>query len=153
MTPALPDGQSRAARMRQAFDASLAVPPVSADRDAESVLTVRVAGDPYAMRLREIAAIAGGLTVTAVPSSAPGLLGLAGMRGNIVPVFSLAALLGYSEPANPPLWMVLSAGAEPVGLAFDVFERYVLVPQAALRACSPGSVMRGLPRSSPRAAS
>jgi chemotaxis signal transduction protein len=63
-----------------------------------------------------------------------GLLGLAGIRGELVPVYSLAALLGYQTPSRTPRWLALCDGAQTFGLAFDDFERHLNVPAAGMAA-------------------
>ena len=56
----------------------------------------------------------------------PELLGLAGSRGALVPVYDLGALLGYPRDGSRR-WLVTTAGAVVVGLAFDRFEAHVRV--------------------------
>jgi purine-binding chemotaxis protein CheW len=128
-----PQSTNRADLMRRAFDAAFALPPAVDDRTSVSVLTLRVGGEPLAFRLADIAAIVSDRAIVPVPSTAAGLLGLAGIRGDIVPVFSLASILGLPTPDAPPTWMVLTVGAEPVALAFDTFEEYLVLPAGALR--------------------
>ena len=81
--------ENKAAALRQAFDLSFALPPPPASPEVEDLLTIRVAGNPYAIRLRDIAGMVAGRKVVPVPSVTLDLLGLAGMRGGVVPVFGL----------------------------------------------------------------
>lgn len=67
-----------------------------------------------------------------VPAETPGLLGLAGVRGGVVPVFSLAELLGHAATATAPPWMVICGVDDPIGLAFDELDRHVRVVAAAI---------------------
>ena len=48
---------NKAAQLRQAFDRTFALPPSGVSPEAEDLLTIRVAGDPYAIRLLDIAEI------------------------------------------------------------------------------------------------
>jgi purine-binding chemotaxis protein CheW len=59
--------------------------------------------------------------IVPVPSPLPELLGLAGFRGSVVPVYDLRLLLGHPQ-SEPPRWLVLAAGPEVVALAFEGFE-------------------------------
>jgi chemotaxis signal transduction protein len=120
-----------AAALRSAFDESFAVAAGSKLERLEGLLAIRVGGDPYVLRLSQITGLYADLKVVAVPSPVAQLLGIAGLRGMIFPVYDLAALLRYA-PAPSPRWMVLAGGSQPVGLAFEGFDAHVQVPEASL---------------------
>jgi chemotaxis signal transduction protein len=122
----------RAAALRRAFDDSFATPPPQGSHELEDLLRIRIAGDPYAIRLRDIAGIVAGRKVVPVPGGTPDLLGSAGIRGGIVPVFALGLLLGYGQTADAPSWMVLCGPDEPIALAFAEFEGYARLPQSQI---------------------
>jgi chemotaxis signal transduction protein len=121
----------RAARLRDAFDGGFALPPQVEVVESDDFLLLRAAGAPYAMRVAEIAGIAARKTVVPVPSGRPELLGLAGIRGALVCVYSLSRLLGQAG-AEQAVWLALLAldDAEPVALAFDELEGFLRVPRA-----------------------
>ena len=123
-----------AAQLRQAFDRTFALPPSGAPPETEDLLTIRVAGDPYAIRLVDIAEIITERRVVSVPTVTPDLLGLAGIRGGIVPVFSLSSILGYASDFGSPRWMIICGSEEPIALAFSDFEGYLRLPASALHA-------------------
>jgi len=123
-----------AAQLRQAFDRTFALPPSVASPEAEDLLTIRVAGDPYAIRLLDIAEIVTERSVVSVPTVTPDLLGLAGIRGGIVPVFSLSSILGYAPDSGSPRWMIICGSEEPIALAFSDFDGYLRLPASALHA-------------------
>ena len=125
---------NKAAQLRQAFDRTFASPPSLASPEVEDLLTIRVAGDPYAIRLLDIAEIVTERKVVSVPSVTPDLLGLAGIRGGIVPAFGLSSLLGYGPDPESPRWMILCGSEEPIALAFSQFEGYLRLPTSALHA-------------------
>jgi purine-binding chemotaxis protein CheW len=124
--------ERRAYVLREAFDRSFAAPPVQETEELDDLLAVRVGGDRYAIRLRDIRGIIARLTIVAVPAGAPGLLGVAGIRGDIVPVFSLSLLLGYGDDPEPPAWTVLCNPEQPLGLAFAELEGYLRLPKSAV---------------------
>jgi chemotaxis signal transduction protein len=130
----IPDVQSKAAELRQAFDLSFALPPPQASQEVEDLLTIRVAGDPYAIRLRDIAGMVAGRRVVPVPAVTLDLLGLAGIRGGLVSVFGLASILGYGQAPGSPRWMILCGAEEPIALAFSDFEGYLRLPKSSLHA-------------------
>src|ERR1017187_1115486 len=126
--------QNKAAEFRQAFDLSFALPPPQASQEVEDLLTIRVAGDPYAIRLRDIAGMVAGRRVVPVPAVTLDLLGLASIRGGVVPVFGLASILGYGQAPGSPRWMILCEAEESIALAFSDFEGYLRLPKSSLHA-------------------
>lgn len=116
----------RVEALREAFDRSFAQPPVLETVRTEDWLAIRVAGNPYALRVAEIAGLFADRVVVPVPSAVPELLGVSGLRGAVVPVYDLAVLLGC--PAQvAPRWLVLARAREPVALAFDAMEAQLTV--------------------------
>ncbi len=110
----------RAEELRVAFDRSFVEAAHFEAVTTADFLLVHVGGDPYALRLAEIAGLYADKKVTALPSRVSELRGVAGFRGAMVPVYDLATMLRYA-PASAPRWIVLSAEA-PVGFAFDAFD-------------------------------
>ena len=130
----IPVVESKAAELRQAFDLSFALPPPQASQEFEDLLAIRVAGDPYAIRLGDIAGIVAGRRVIPVPAVTLDLLGLAGIRGDVVSVFGLASILGYGQAPGSPRWMILCGAEEPIALAFSDFEGYLRLSKSSLHA-------------------
>jgi chemotaxis signal transduction protein len=118
--------------LRQRFDLAFAAPPVERDRGFEPLLAVRIGAAAYALRVPEIAGFAAARKIVPLPSRIAGMLGLAGLRGVVVPVFSLAAWIGYSGGEDPPRWFALCGGADPIALAFADFDGYLELPRSAL---------------------
>jgi purine-binding chemotaxis protein CheW len=122
---------SRAALLRREFDRSFAEAPQLEAERTEDLLAIRVGGDPYALRLSEVAGLFADRRVTPLPSPLPELLGLAGFRGALVPVYDLGSLLGYHR-AEAPRWLVSIAGGASAALAFERFEAQLRFPRAAI---------------------
>lgn len=120
-----------AATLRRHFDEAFAVPALSITEPLEDLLAIRVGSDPYALRLSEIAGLHVGVKIVPVPSPVPQLLGIVGIRGMMVPIYDLAALLRYPPEANSR-WFVLARAPQPVGFAFETFESHLQVSQASL---------------------
>ena len=121
------------AEMRNAFDQTYALPlSASETAQSENLLVFRLAGDPYAIRTREIKGLASDRKIIALPTSIPELLGLAGIRGELVPVYSLAALLGYMRDANQPRWLALCGEEKPIGISFNHLDGYIRFPSAQI---------------------
>lgn len=121
----------RAAELREAFDHGFAQERRPDLTVMQSLLAFSLGGEPYAMRLSEIANVVSGRKITPVPDAAAGLLGFAGLRGAIMPVYDLHVLLGRA-PCETPRWLALAAAA-PVMLAFQTFDGHLRVtPDAVL---------------------
>jgi chemotaxis signal transduction protein len=125
--------------LRAGFDRVFAAAPVL-ERAAEvALLALRVGAEPVAVRVLEAAGLVAAPPICAVPSRRPELLGVAGLHGAIVPVYSAARLLGRPDQGDAPRWLVLAAagGDERVALAFSALDGHLRVPAAAL-AATPG---------------
>jgi purine-binding chemotaxis protein CheW len=112
--------------LRDAFDRSFAEPPRAGQDRYDHVLAIRVAGEPYAVRLHDVAGLHVGWPVTPLPGPSPELLGIAAFQGSLVPVYDLSALLGRTGPGTYR-WIVLTAGTGPVAFAFDGLDGHLRV--------------------------
>jgi chemotaxis signal transduction protein len=132
MTTSDASAAGRADELRRAFDRSFAEPPSEHVARFEDFLAITVGGDAFAIRLGEVAGLFADKAITPVPSAVAELVGVAGFRGAIVPVYDLRALLGY-RTSEPSRWLVLvAAKGAPVALAFDHFEGQLRVPPEAV---------------------
>ena len=153
--------QERLLELRQSFDRAFSEPQLEQRADATiELLVIRVGRDPYAVRLAEIAALEADRSITSVPSDHPELLGVAGVRGVLVAVFDLAALLGAPRAADLSAgaqahqparslaaaqapqsahglrWLVLAKGG-PIAFAFSAFDGQLSVSRAAFASAEP----------------
>ena len=124
-SPQQPGGRAHARRVRS----RLRVAPALPGRGGARLLGIRVGGDPFALALDGVLAVHVDRKIVPVPSGAPTLIGIASFRGALAPVHDLRLLLGY--PARMATrWLVLVAGATPIGLAFDAFDGQLDAPSA-----------------------
>ena len=139
----LPPVSSGVVELRNAFDRERAAPfSSSASKQSEDLLALRVCRDAYALRVSEICGLITGRKIVAFPTPIPELLGVTGIRGALVPVYSLAALLGYPAEAEGTRWLVLCGAEEPVALAFGDFEGYLRVALTSLHGVEQKDVPR-----------
>jgi purine-binding chemotaxis protein CheW len=89
------------------------------ERDDDDVLLVRVAGEIRALAAGEVVEIVRPRAWTRVPNGPASLLGLTNLRGRVMPVVSLAGLLGRGEAAATPAQRMVVVGADPVGFLVD----------------------------------
>jgi chemotaxis signal transduction protein len=135
---------SRAAKLRLAFDQAFAAPIRLDGKSREQLLAVRVAGQALAIRLSEISGLHVDKKITPVPGGHATLLGVAGFRGAIVPVYDLRTILGHPG-GERPRWLVIAA-ASSVALAFDGFDGQLRVPRDAIVPQAAGPEVRGYAR-------
>ena len=121
----------RAGDLRLAFDRSFAQPVAVDSVPLDALLVVLVGADRYALRLSEIAGLFVDRKITPLPSAVPELLGVAGFRGTMLPVYDLGLLLGHA-PAGTTRRGVVIAAALPIALAFDEAGAHLRVPRDAI---------------------
>lgn len=132
------DDNTRALELREAFDRSFSEPTAERDLVFEDFLRLDIEGQAFAFRLEELSSVQADRVVVGAESEVCEFLGLLGLRGTLVPVYDLHTLLGKAA-ARAPRWLVISRGADPVGLAFDSFQGHLRRPRDAARIQLSGS--------------
>lgn len=126
------DWSVRASDLRRDFDATFAKTPLDIAVATHDFLMIRVSGEPFAMRVRDVGRVGrvtGTSQILAVPTRRATVLGVIAIRGVVVAVHSLASLLGHLSKDSPK-WIAIAAGAETTGLAFDELEKFVRIHDA-----------------------
>ena len=126
MTGAMSQISERVATLRHEFDAGFGRPPAADAVAMVDLLAIRLGPQEFALRLSEIAGLHAGKTIAPVPGGGIALLGIAGFRGAIVPVYDLRKLVTHSA-SDHARWLVVAADV-PIAFAFDGFERQLRVP-------------------------
>lgn len=119
---------SHADMLRQNFDRGFAKPRHAAAVAVEDFLALRLEAEPHALSLSEITGLFLDKKTIPIPGQTGALRGIAGFRGIVVPVYDLAALMGY-KPAATPRWLVRTAQA---AFAFDGLDGHLRVPAAEI---------------------
>src|ERR1019366_4473035 len=114
-------GMDGLAALRSAFDGTFVAPPRSR-QERYPVIQIRLGGEVFAVRAAHIAGLVKSRKIVPLPSRIPELLGVSALRGSLIPVYDLAALLGIPPAVSGPSWLMLAPGETPIGLAFDGFE-------------------------------
>lgn len=96
------------------------------DTAVYQLLLLEVAGRRLAIDILHVAEVAKGPAITFVPHTPAFHLGIASVRGTLLPIVSLAHVLGLSPPsaqrgpcASPVHRVIVLRGAAPIGLAVD----------------------------------
>jgi chemotaxis signal transduction protein len=120
----------RLVELRRDFDRSFVAAPRAKESAEHELLAIRIGNERYALRLSDIAGLFVDKKIVRVPGGGRALLGMAGFRGALVPVYGLRSLLGIAA-AGAPRWLVIAATA-PVGFSFEGFEGQLRVAAAAV---------------------
>jgi purine-binding chemotaxis protein CheW len=106
--------------------AAAADPLVAGDEDlaSENLLIFQLAGEAFALRLASVAEIIRLPDLAHMPLVPPSLLGLANLRGTVLPVISLRALLQLPGiEANEQTRVIVMRGDAAVGFVVDRVDR------------------------------
>ena len=124
--------ESPVERMRREFDATFAEAVDLRRDDTIDLLTLAVDERRVAVPVGDLAGVQLCPPLTALPGADSRLLGIAGVRGLLVLVYDLGALLGQGK-TRPRRFLALRGPDGTTGVAFDALESYLRVPRAALR--------------------
>ncbi len=115
--------EQRTAAVRVAFDDTFAEKPVEVRPERIAWIALRIEGVPYAIASRDTRGLVKLDRVVPIPSRASALRGVIGMRGAIVPVFDLGAVLGRRASGGMELrWAVLEGRESPIAFGFGTLE-------------------------------
>jgi purine-binding chemotaxis protein CheW len=116
----------------------------------ERFLTLRAGGQLYAVPAEQVAEVIRLPLIARVPQAPKGLLGLANLRGNVLPVASLQGLLGgEATTTDAATRAIVLDGAAPVALAVDAVEALVTIDAGQIEtrqaelAAKPGEILKG----------
>lgn len=113
----------RAQDLRGAFDAAFAQASQTGTRAERDLLAIALGNGLFAFELGDVAGIYSNKKIVRIPSNAAGLLGIAGFRGSILPVYDLSVLIGLA-PLEKPRWLAIAAKVG-IAVAFDAFDGYL----------------------------
>ena len=125
MTDTTRPSSATAQGMRRAFDESFAAPAVAPPTDLQDYLAIRVGNGHYALKTSDLSALGVSRTVVALPTSVPALMGIAGVQGQLVPVYRLGQLLGHEADPQERWWLAIVGLEQPMGLAIEELEGHL----------------------------
>jgi purine-binding chemotaxis protein CheW len=86
---------------------------------AETCVRVRVGAEEFALPVRHVPEVAELGDVTPVPGAPPQVMGIRNLRGEVLPVFDLAAGLGIAGSGEPQRLVLADVGGRRCALAVD----------------------------------
>jgi len=134
------DVELKFGELKRSFDLTFQQPLVERGQELVHLLIVRIDDARFALKVADLAGLARAQTVVPIPGAASGLLGLAGLKGWMIAVYSLAAMIGCPEKSTGQnRWMVLCRSEKEIALAFTAVTGTMMVPRAELSPASPGA--------------
>jgi len=121
---------TRVRELAEAFDRSFAEPARKIELGGANALAIRVAQASFILPLDAVAFVARAPRIVSLPNGSSSQLGIAGIRGSLVTVFSLATLLGQ-DGASEPGWIATLAATRGLAIAFDELEGQVTLAAGA----------------------
>ena len=130
MTDSRRPRSATAQELRWAFDESFAAPAVAPPADLEDYLAIRVGNGHYALKTSELSGLEVSRKVVALPTSAMSLMGIAGVQGQLVPIYRLGQILGHDADPQDRWWLAMVGVDQPMGLAIEELEGHIRAAQA-----------------------
>lgn len=124
--------------LRASFDQAFAEPIARRHSLPINLLAVRVGGEHLALRIDDLAGISLDRKCIALAGSIPQLAGVAGMRGKLLAVYRLGALLDCEGKAGSEPWIAQCREDPSVGLSFDELESHIRADPTGLHTVVPG---------------
>jgi len=111
---------NRVEQLRRLFDESFREQPTELQARAESRLLLNLGERSLSLPLSQVAEVLRSRTIVPLPGAPTELLGLIGLRGQLLPVYQLADLIGHPAPQTAArLWILVVTQPELVGLAVE----------------------------------
>lgn len=136
---------TRIEELRREFDQAFALPPAELAARPVNILAIRLAGNPYGLRLAELSGLQLRRKIVPLPGRGGEFLGIAGVRGKAVPVYGLARLLGLTEDTEQDRWLAIRGVEEPVAVAFAEFTAHHTVDPSELRPAEGAGAQGAIP--------
>jgi purine-binding chemotaxis protein CheW len=104
-----------------------------------AVVVLPVRDDLYAVPIVAVREVVTRPRVRAVPGMPPSVVGLFNLRGEVLPLFDAAVLIGTGRIVDPPYGVVLAMAGGSVGLAVTGPPRAEVLDEAAGPSDAPGT--------------
>ncbi|MBS2033467.1 chemotaxis protein CheW [bacterium] len=112
---------NRLEELRRQFDEGFRYPPRDGEREIRDRLLLQSGSRWLSLPLNQVTEVLRCPLMTPLPGAPPGLLGLVGLRGTLLPVYALTDLLGQpsSLAGGGAMWILVVPQPEMVGLALE----------------------------------
>ena len=128
MTREAEEAMDMLAALRASFVRAFTEPPAP-ELACEDLVTIGVGGGRFALRVAELRALERRRAIVPLPTRLPGSLGLTTLRGRVVPVYDLGAIVGH--PGGEVAWLAFVECPDAVAFGFASFDGFARVPRGA----------------------
>ncbi len=118
-------------KIAASFDSGFAHAFAGTRRETLNYLACRVGTESLAISLSDLSGLQRRAKIVPLRSTVSGLLGVAGLRSRLMPVYRTSVLLGIPVAGQPEKWIAVCGSEQPIGLALDEFEGYLQADPSA----------------------
>jgi chemotaxis signal transduction protein len=127
------DSEAKLQELRESFDRAFQDPTGEPELGLEHLLRIRIGTERFAIRVVELAGLMRSPTIVRLPATRTGLLGLAGVKGRMVAVYSLGALLGCQKGSgDEEYWSVICRFDDRIAFTFAAADGTLMVSGSEL---------------------
>lgn len=132
--------QARLQQLRDAFDDSFTHAATSDSVETLDLLELVVGNQCFLVPVADVRSVHVARPIMRVPTASASLLGLVGLRGAILAVHDLGAMLGVTTDRTAP-WLMVARQA-PIAFGFQKLERHLRLPvNARMAAVDPQRIL------------
>jgi chemotaxis signal transduction protein len=122
------DLTERLRQLRRVFDEGFSELPQGLREGGNTFLEVGSGENRVLVALEEVAVMEVRRKIVPLPGARAAFLGIAGIRGRLVPVYHLGQLLGLETTDSAGTWILVSRSDRMLGLAVDAFHGLKEIP-------------------------
>lgn len=121
-------------QLKTEFDRAFAEPLRTQDSEFENFVGFNIEDAVFVLRMTEIKGLVQCKKVIPLPSADSHFIGITGVQGQLIPVYSLASILGYSKNNEEDRWLVLCEDKERIGFLLEDLQGYIRILASDLSA-------------------
>jgi chemotaxis signal transduction protein len=133
-------GVAKLEELKRSFDRAFQDATIERELGLEHLLRIRVGTERFAVRVAELAGLMRTPTIVRLPTTVTGLLGLAGVKGRMVAMYSLGALLECQKgDGEEEYWSILCRFDDRIAFTFAAADGTLTVSRSELCPISSGA--------------
>lgn len=106
-------------KIRDEFDSSFSMPVTIEESERVNYLLIKLQDDTFAVKTRDLKRIISAKPIITLPKQAPSMLGISGIEGQGIPIFSLEHLMSYSKLSKIQWFALCGHQVNTIGFGFS----------------------------------